>query len=49
MHRTMITLHAKHGKLVRTGPGKVSVSDLTAIKKIYSAGTNFRKSDWYSV
>jgi hypothetical protein len=49
MHRTMITLHAKHGKLVRTGPDEVSVSDLTAIKKIYGAGTKFRKSDWYSV
>ena len=35
MHRTMIALHQKHGKLVRTGPNEVSVSDLTAIKKIY--------------
>jgi hypothetical protein len=49
MHRTMITLHAKHGKLVRTAPDEISVSDLTAIKKIYGAGTKFRKSDWYSV
>jgi hypothetical protein len=49
MHRTMITLHAKHGKLVRTAPDEVSVSDLNAIKKIYGAGTKFRKSDWYSV
>jgi hypothetical protein len=49
MHRTMIKLHAKHGKLVRTGPDEVSVSDLTAIKKIYGAGTKFRKSDWYTV
>lgn len=49
MHRTMLSLHAKHGKLVRTAPDEVSVSDLTAIKKIYGAGTKFRKSDWYSV
>jgi cytochrome P450 len=49
LHRTMISLHARHGKLVRTGPNEVSVSDLTAVKKIYSAGTKFRKSDWYSV
>ena len=35
MHRTMVGLHKKHGKLVRTGPNEVSVSDLTAIKKIY--------------
>lgn len=49
MHRTMITLHAKHGNLVRTAPDEVSISDLNAIKKIYGAGTKFRKSDWYSV
>ncbi|KAK5139945.1 hypothetical protein LTR04_003238, partial [Oleoguttula sp. CCFEE 6159] len=49
MHRTMISLHNKFGKLVRTGPNEVSVSDLTAIKKIYGAGTKFRKSPWYSV
>lgn len=35
MHRTMIALHQKHGKLVRTGPNEVSVSDIAAIKKIY--------------
>ncbi|KAI4127866.1 MAG: hypothetical protein LQ347_004420 [Umbilicaria vellea] len=49
MHRTMIALHQKHGKLVRTGPNEVSVSDIAAIKKIYGAGTKFKKSDWYSV
>ena len=35
MHRTMIRLHEKHGKLVRTGPREVSVSDPAAIKVIY--------------
>ncbi|KAL2220480.1 cytochrome P450 [Thermoascus aurantiacus ATCC 26904] len=49
IHRTVMTLHAQHGKLVRTGPNEVSVSDLAAIKTIYGAGTKFRKSDWYSV
>lgn len=49
MHRTMIELHKKHGKLVRTGPNEISVSDLSAIKKIYGAGTKFAKSPWYSV
>lgn len=49
MHRTMIKLHKKHGSLVRTGPNEVSVVDLSAIKKIYSAGTKFSKSNWYSV
>jgi cytochrome P450 len=49
MHTTMIALHKKHGKLVRTAPNEVSISDPTAIKTIYGAGTKFRKSDWYSV
>ena len=35
MHRTMVDLHQRYGKLVRTGPNEVSVSDLTAIKQIY--------------
>lgn len=35
MHRQMLALHAKHGKIVRTGPNEVSVTDLNAIKKIY--------------
>ena len=37
MHRIMIGLHGKYGKLVRTGPKEVSVSDLNAIKAIYGA------------
>lgn len=49
MHRTMIELHQKHGDYVRTGPNELSVADLTAVKKIYGAGSQFRKSDWYSV
>ena len=49
MHRTMIRLHEKYGSLVRTGPNEVSVTDLSAIKKIYAAGTKFSKSNWYGV
>lgn len=49
MNTTMISLHAQHGPLIRTGPNEISVADLPAIKKIYGAGTKFRKSDWYSV
>jgi cytochrome P450 len=49
MHTTMIALHKKHGKLVRTAHDEVSISDPTAIKTIYGAGTKFRKSEWYSV
>lgn len=49
MNTAMIALHKKYGPLVRTGPNELSVADLTAIKTIYGAGTQFRKSDWYSV
>ena len=49
MHRAMIELHKKHGKLVRTSPNEISVPDLSAIKKIYGAGNKFAKSPWYSV
>jgi cytochrome P450 len=49
MNSTMMALHDKYGTLVRTGPNEVSVSDVTAIKQIYRAGTKFQKSDWYSV
>lgn len=49
MHTTMIHLHSIHGPLVRTGANEISVADPTAIKSIYSGGSKFRKSDWYSV
>ncbi|KAH6975706.1 cytochrome P450 [Ilyonectria destructans] len=49
MHRVILAAHKRYGSLVRTGPSEVSVADLTAIRKIYGAGTKFRKSDWYSV
>ncbi len=49
MHRTMIRVHKRYGNLVRIGPNEVSVVDLSAVKKIYAAGTKFSKSSWYSV
>lgn len=49
MHTTMIALHKRHGKLVRTAPNEVSISDPAALKTIYGAGSKFHKSDWYSV
>ncbi|CRG86476.1 Pisatin demethylase [Talaromyces islandicus] len=49
MHRKMIETHKKYGGLVRTGPNEVSVSNPRALKVIYGAGNNFRKSEWYSV
>ena len=49
MHRTMIELHKKQGKLVRTSPNEIGVPDLSAVKKIYGASIKFAKSPWYSV
>ncbi len=49
MHHVMIALHKKLGKLVRTGPKEVSVSDLFAIGIIYGPDTKSRKSSWYRV
>jgi hypothetical protein len=36
-------LHRKYGPLVRTAPGVVSVSDPTAVPKIYGIGSKFHK------
>lgn len=35
--------------MIRTGPNEISISDLSAIKTSYAAGTRFRKSNWYGV
>lgn len=45
----MILLHVRFRKFVRTRPDEVSLSDLASIQKVYSPGTSFRKSTWYSV
>ncbi|KZL73252.1 cytochrome p450 family protein [Colletotrichum incanum] len=49
LHVVMMRLHEIHGKVVRIAPSEVSISDLSSIKTIYGAGSNFRKSAWYSV
>lgn len=40
MHRQMIAMHERYGKVVRTGPNEVSVSELSAIKKIYGSDSS---------
>ena len=45
----LMSLHSKYGPIVRIAPDEVSVSDVSAIRQIYGAGSGFRKSDWYSV
>jgi hypothetical protein len=42
-----IQLHQRYGPVVRIAPGHYSVSDIDAVKTIYSTGSKFPKSDWY--
>jgi hypothetical protein len=42
-----ISLHKKHGPIVRVAPDHYSIDDLAAVKQVYGIGTQFRKSDWY--
>lgn len=44
-----LSLHKKYGPLVRVGPNHVSVSDGSAIQQLYSIGSKFTKSDFYSM
>lgn len=48
-HDTHIALHRKYGRLVRTGPNMVSVSDPAEIPNIYGFNGEFKKSDFYRV
>lgn len=38
-----ITLHEKHGKLVRLGPNTVSIADSEAIKTVYGLNSGYVK------
>lgn len=49
MHKRMLELRKRYENHVRTGPNEVSVADLSAIKKIYTAGTKFSKSIRYGL
>jgi hypothetical protein len=41
-------LHEKYGKVVRTSPNEICISDLIYAKMIYGANSHFLKSDRYS-
>ncbi|KAH7377446.1 putative P450 monooxygenase [Cadophora sp. MPI-SDFR-AT-0126] len=43
-----VALHKKNGAIVRLGPNRYSISDPTAIRTIYGAGSKFEKSDYYT-
>lgn len=44
-----LSLHSKHGRLVRVGPNHVSVSGGNAIHQLYSISSKFYKSDFYTM
>ena len=42
-HQEIIALHRKWGRIVRTGPNSVSISDPSAIPLIYGVNRGFQK------
>ncbi|KAJ6111538.1 hypothetical protein N7523_007599 [Penicillium sp. IBT 18751x] len=40
-------LHEKYGPIVRTGPNRVDVCDINAVKEIHKTNSRFLKSAWY--
>ncbi|KAI1616906.1 cytochrome P450 family protein [Exophiala viscosa] len=46
-HELLTSLHEQYGDVVRIGPNEVVTISPEAVKKIYGAGSQFRKSEWY--
>lgn len=47
--KTHLSIHRKHGDIVRLGPNVLSFADPRAIKIIYGLNKNMTKSDFYPV
>jgi cytochrome P450 len=45
--REDIDLHRRYGSVVRVGADLYSIDSPEVVKKVYSIGSNFPKSDWY--
>lgn len=45
--RTIHSLHAKYGPVVRVGPSEISFASLSALRQIYGAGSGFERTDFY--
>ncbi|KAJ5578053.1 uncharacterized protein N7459_007017 [Penicillium hispanicum] len=45
--RTIHSLHQKYGDVVRVGPNEISFSSLSALRKIYGAGSGFERTEFY--
>ncbi|KAI1383967.1 cytochrome P450 [Hypoxylon trugodes] len=49
LHRDLIALHRKYGKVVRIGRNVLSVEEAAAFQQIYKAGNRFYKAKSYGV
>lgn len=47
MVRHIHQLHQKYGPVVRIAPGEISFNSLTALRKIYGAGSGFERTRFY--
>ncbi|KAF2094960.1 cytochrome P450 [Rhizodiscina lignyota] len=45
--RKIQEIHVKYGPVVRIGPREVSFNSLSALRKIYGAGSGFERTDFY--
>jgi len=45
--RPIFAAHQRHGPIVRLAPNEVSVASLEGLRKIYSGGSGFERSDWF--
>src|SRR3978361_1104922 len=45
--RTIHKLHQQYGPVVRIGPNEVHFNSLTALRKIYGAGSGFERTSFY--
>lgn len=45
--RTIHSLHAKYGPVVRIGPSEISFASLSALRQIYGAGSGFERTAFY--
>ncbi|KAJ5392315.1 P450 monooxygenase [Penicillium cosmopolitanum] len=47
LEHVTVALHEEYGPIVRLAPNRYSISDPSAIRTIYGAGSKFSKSDYY--
>lgn len=48
LHAVLLSLHEKHGSVVRIGPNDVHIQDNEAVATIYKGGRTFPKTSFYN-